>query len=421
MEYLKIDHILAAIVVLLGGIGILTSKHDNKPLKLLSFFLVAYMIEYIENSMHVWAVEMLLILSLTKTRRLANIDCKWYLIFLLFASISLFYSENPIRGVPGLFMYAFPLFYYTLATIAFRSVNDIGKLMNYISKSTSFLFVLSLPFWNHRMAYPYYGMAICSIPAIRFIITKKKMCLIQFIICMLSAFFWAKRTPLLGIAVGMVLFSLLYYRWKAVIPSVIVILFSVNVIINTPQFREKMFIDDNWEASHATFDTFDDLEDLDESIDHVNSNGRTVFWTSMLEKYHEKHPFFGAGQGTVKAFLQSDENELKDYYSLMHNDWLLLLCEIGIVGTSFLLFFFLDIIWKCIKYSSKKYPKELRLIAASCAASIGSTMVHMFFENCMNSFVLATCFVFYATFNYSIRSYQGAAKGRLFTGFLNHG
>ena len=94
------------------------------------------------------------------------------------------------------------------------------------------------------------------------------------------------------------------------------------------------------------------------------------------------------------------------YFSLMHNDWLLVLCETGIVGTSFLLLFFLGIIKKCIIYSSKKYPKDLRLIAAACSSSIISTMVHMFFENCMNSFVISTSFVFFAIFNFYVREYE---------------
>ena len=399
MEYLKIDYILAAIVVLLGGIGILTSKHDNKPLKLLSFFLVAYMIEYIENSMHVWVVEMLLILSLTKKRRLANIDCKWYLIFLLFAFISLFYSENPIRGVPGLFMYAFPLFYYTLATIAFRSVNDIGKLMNYISKSTSFLFVLGLPFWNHRMAYPYYGMAICSIPVMLYLTTKKKIYVIHFLFCILPAIFWVKRTPLLGIVVGMTVFALLLYRWKAVLPIVGAIILGFTVIVSIPQFREKMYGGD---AQVSSYDS------SDSDADNINTNGRMFFWQQMYDMFYKQSPVLGVGQGTVKAYLQSDRNEFKKAFPLMHNDWLLLLCELGILGTSFLLLFFLRMIWKCVKYSSLHYPHDLRLMAVVCASSIFSTMTHMLFENCMNSFTLSTCLAFCAIFNYYIRSHQSS-------------
>ena len=397
MGYFKIDFIIAAIVVLIGGYCILSSKHENRPLKLLSFFLVAYMFEYIEKSILVWAAEMLLIFSLIRLRKIVLTDCRWYVWFFLFACVSLSYSEEPVRGVPGLFMYVMPLFYYSLATVAIKSVSDVSKLFRYISNITLLLLVLGLPFYSHRMAYPYYGMAICSIPAFLYLTTKKKKYILQFIICILPAMFWVKRTPLLGIAVGMMVFSILLYRWKALIPTIIALFVGITLIVSIPQFKEKMSHGDGHES---------ELDDSDYSVDQINTNGRTAFWMLMVNKYYKPHPLFGVGHGTVKAFLQSDQNEFKKEFPLMHNDWLLLLCEIGIVGTSILLLFFLDIIRKCIKYSSKTYSKELRLISAVCAASVTSTMAHMFFENCMNSFVLSTCLVFCAIFNYYIRSYK---------------
>ncbi|SEE52446.1 O-antigen ligase [Prevotella sp. lc2012] len=397
MEYLKLAHILAAIVVLYGGFCILSSKYENKPLKLLSFFLVAYMLSYIEDSLYVWPVEMFLIFSLIKLKKTVIKDCRWYLMFYIFACVSLSYSKHPIRGIPGLFMYVMPLFYYALATTAIRTKSDVTKLFTYISNATLVLLVLGLPFYPHRIAYPYYGMAMCSIPAILYLTTKKKIYIIHFIICMLPAIFWVKRTPLLGITVGMIAFSLLLYRWKAVIPTFMAIIASIALIISIPSFKEKMTGGDSQGSEYI---------DSENAASNINTNGRIAFWMLMIDKYYEKAPYIGAGQGSVKAFLQSDQNEFKRAFPLMHNDWLLLLCEIGIIGTSFLLIFFGGIIRKCIRYSSKRYPKDLRLMAVACAASVFSTMTHMFFENCMNSFTLSTCLVFCAIFNYYIRSYQ---------------
>lgn len=401
MEYLNPEHIIAAMVVLLGGCCVLFCKYENKPLKLLSFFLVAYMIEFIENSLHAWAIEMLLIVSIVELRTIVLKECRWYLMFFLFACLSLSYSSQPLRGVPGLFMYVLPLFYYALATVAIRSKSDVTKLFTYISNATFVLFILGLPFYPHRMAYPYYGMAICSIPAILYLTTKKKIYVIQFLICLLPALFWVKRTPLLGIAVGMMVFALLLYRWRAIIPTVVAIMVALAMIVSIPQFREKMYGGEVQESSY-------DSSEID--TDNINTSGRFAFWQIMYDRFHRTAPILGVGQGTVKAYLQSDQNEFRDAFSLMHNDWLLLLCELGIIGTSFLLLFFLSMIWKCIKYSSFQYPKDMRLIAVTCAASVFSTMTHMFFENCMNSFVLSTCLAFCAIFNYYIRSFQSAEE-----------
>lgn len=395
MEYFKLEHIIAAIAIFAGGICIISGKYNNKQLKLLSFFLVAYMFEYIEKSLHVWAVEMLLIFCIIKLKRIVIKDCRLYLMFILIALGSLSYSDHPIRGIPGIFMYILPLFYYALTTVAIRNRSDVTKLFVFISNATFLLFFLGLPFYPNRMAYPYYGMAICSIPVVLYLSTKKKVYILQFIICMLPAIFWVKRTPLFGIALGMIVFSFLLYRWKAVIPIIMAIIFSATIVVSIPQFKDKMFGGD----SHIS-----EYDDSDYSVSSINTNGRIFFWATMVENFFQKKPLFGAGQGTVKAYLQSDKNDYRREFSLMHNDWLLLLCEIGIVGTSFILLFFLDIIRKCIKYSSVRYPRELRLISVACAASVFSTMLHMFLENCMNSFVLSTCLVFCAIFNYNIRS-----------------
>ena len=399
MENLKLAHVIAAVFVLLGGICIFSSKYENKPLKLLSFFLFAYMIEDIEDSQYVWAVEMLLILTLVKLRKIVIRDCWWYLMFFLFACLSLSYSSQPIRGIPGLFMYILPLFYYALATEAITSESDITKLFTYISNATLVLLIIGLPFYPERIAYPYYGMAICSIPVMLYLTTKKKIYVIHFLFCILPAIFWVKRTPLLGIVVGMTVFALLLYRWKAVLPIVGAIILGFTVIVSIPQFREKMYGGD---AQVSSYDS------SDSDADNINTNGRMFFWQQMYDMFYKQSPVLGVGQGTVKAYLQSDRNEFKKAFPLMHNDWLLLLCELGILGTSFLLLFFLRMIWKCVKYSSLHYPHDLRLMAVVCASSIFSTMTHMLFENCMNSFTLSTCLAFCAIFNYYIRSHQSS-------------
>ena len=90
----------------------------------------------------------------------------------------------------------------------------------------------------------------------------------------------------------------------------------------------------------------------------------------------------------------------------MQNDWILILCEQGLIGVSILILFMIGVLRKCIEYSSKRYPKDLRLISAACAGSFASTITHMFFENCMNTFVFSTSFVFYALLNFYVRRYK---------------
>lgn len=400
---MQLGYLIAAIFVLIGGCLLLYNSHNNKPLKLLSFFVVAYAFRHVNDSQLVWAVELLFILYIIKYKYIIYRDIKWYWYFVLFASFSLIYSDNPLRGFPGIIMYTFPLFYYALTTLAIKDTSDVDELFLTVSKYMWLLLILSIVSVIDEFVFVYYGMGVCVIPAYLFFKTKKKKYIFHLLICLLPAIILVKRTPLLGMSASMMVFSMLMYKWKAIIPVFLAVFLGVAIVLSIPSFRGKIFYG-------AESDNITDFSGGGEVVENVNMNGRLVFWSIMWEKYYEKSPFWGAGQGTVKAYLQSDKNEYEDTFSLMHNDWLLILCEQGITGVVLLIFFMIGIIKRCIEYSAKKYPKDLRLISAVCAGSIVSTMIHMFFENCMNTFIVSTSFVFYAIFNFCVRRYWNSQK-----------
>lgn len=392
-------YVLAAFVVLFGGLLILQRGCDNKALHLLRFFVIAYSIRYVNDSQLAWAVELFFILIISKIRPIIIRDNRWYCYFILFVIFSLFYSENPIRGIPGLVMYSFPLFYYTLTYQAIKKTTDVGYLFFSIINSLWLALVLCISSIFVDYVFVYYGMAICIVPAYLYLLTKKRKYIILFLICLLPALLFVKRTPVLGIFASMMVFSMLMFKWKAIIPTLLAVLLGLVIVLNIPSFREKVFYGNEYIDLR-------NIRGYADAVENVNMNGRLVFWNIALEKYFEKSPFWGAGQGTVKAYLQSHENEYKDTFSLMHNDWILILCEQGLIGVSILILFMIGVLRKCIEYSSKRYPKDLRLISAACAGSFASTIMHMFFENCMNTFVFSTSFVFYALLNFYVRRYK---------------
>ena len=394
---MNIYYFTSALLVLFGGILIVAKSHKGMPLKLLSFFVIASMFRPVTDSHWAWLTEMVFIAAIASFRKPHVKDLRWYLLFLAMVLLSFVYSDNPARGVPGFVMYVFPLFYYALTTTAVKRTTDAYELFNQISKASWLVLLISaISFFRNPFVFSYYGMGICMIPALLFCKTGKKQYVFHYLICFLPALVFVKRTPLLGIAAATILFSLLIYKWKALIPGILAILIGATLVLSIPGFMEKTFSGTNITG----------IQDLSrESANQVNLNGRLEFWNIVLDKYYKTAPVFGSGIGTVKAFLQSDQNEYKRAFSLMHNDWLLVLCEQGLSGTFLLLLFMLGVLRKGIRYSAERYPKELRLIAAACAGSAVSTVIHMFFENCMNSFVFSTTFVFYAILNSCAHGY----------------
>ena len=393
-------YFIAALIVLFGGVLIFARYRKDRPLELLSFFVAVSMIRPVTDSHLAWVVELCFISLAASFKMSTARDNKWYLTFLVLAFISFLYSSSPTRGIPGFVMYCFPIFYYALTTTAIKKNADVDRLFQQISKSTWLLLLLAIAsLRNNYLVFSYFGMGICTIPVYLFVKTRKKRYIIHFLICLLPALLLVKRTPLLGIAAAIMVFSILIYKRKALIPSILAIALGVVLVISIPSFRGKIFMDSRISSIHDITSS---------NLSHVNMNGRLDFWRIALEKYFHKAPVFGSGIGTVKAFLQSDLNTYKETFSLMHNDWLLVLCEQGLVGLLSLLLFMISILKKSIHYAADRYPKGLRLISAACAGSVVSTMIHMFFENCMNSFIFSIAFVFYAILNTCVSSYQSS-------------
>lgn len=406
---MSVLYVIAALLMLCWGVKILRSNEKNKYLTLLTGFVVASMFAPVTDSLFVWAVELVLIIFvLFRITGFQNRlgDCRIFCLFVLWALVSLSYSDDPFRGIRGMATYVFPLFFYMLSVCAFKNKESIEFFFKRILGSTKFyalLGVFALFVGQFETIQVYYGMSICVIPLLICFISKKKINLIYLICCVLPAILLTKRTPLLGAFMAIATFTLLMFRLKAILPLLVSASVSVLLIVSIPQFREKLFFGgDDMSLSEVLKE--------DNMGENLNTNGRNVFWAYMLDEFYLRHPFVGAGTGAVKSFVQSDKNLFKDAFCLIHNDWLLVLCETGIVGVLLLLLFFISIFRKCKKYSSREYPKELRIISATCAGTMVSTVMHMFLENCMNSFVFSTFFVFYAIFNFYIRLYRQSVR-----------
>jgi len=402
---MTVIYIVAALGVFFWGMKLIHSSEKNKFLVMLCGFVVASMAAPVTDSLFVWFIELLLIYILIHQSHLPiqhlN-DCSLYLIFALWAFFSLSYSNAPLRGIRAYAVYIFPMFYYALSTYAFDSIYNIKLFVRNILKSTKFYALLglfALFVGQFSTIQVYYGMSICVIPFALFLQQRKRVYILCFLLCLVPSILLVKRTPLLGVFMAIAVFSVLIYRLKAVIPLIGALALGVLLVVSIPQFRDKLFFGGD-EMTIA------EIASQGEMADNVNTSGRNVFWDYLFEEFYSIHPYIGSGVGSVKSFVQSDQNVYKESFYLVHNDWLLLLCETGLVGVLLLLLFFIRVFIKCKKYSSKKYPFETRLMAASCAGVLTCTMMHMFFENCMNSFVFPTLFVFFAILNSYIRQYR---------------
>ena len=125
----------------------------------------------------------------------------------------------------------------------------------------------------------------------------------------------------------------------------------------------------------------------------------------MLDEFYTNNKYFGVGTGSAKHWIQSPSNIYRDSFTLTHNDFLLLLCESGIIGISIFVFSLLSILGKCIHYSRCENIK-VKYQSYACLGMTMATICHLYLENCMNSFGFCILYLYYAMFSRQVVLYK---------------
>lgn len=323
--------------------------------------------------------------------------CKLYLLFFIWITIELLFSTSWIKGFGMFLKYLMPIMFYIAIS---KTLLTRDLCMSFLDKIISFmplyLLIALLAFLmgrNYFVSHTYFTMTIFVIPLILYYAnyrpSNNKKYVIIYLLCYVTPILMIKRTPILGIGIGTVVFMLLKYKLKALIPMTFIIVTSISILLSIPSFREKVFYDD------FSLNTSSDVVEIGNNI---NTSGRSIFWAYLLEEVYEDNQIMGAGTGSVKAFIQSPKNENQRYFSLVHNDFLVILCENGLIGLSLFVAFLLRIMFRCIKYANSN-NKDVKFMSLGCLSMLVATSCHMFFENCVNSLGLSMLFMFYALLN----------------------
>ena len=138
-------------------------------------------------------------------------------------------------------------------------------------------------------------------------------------------------------------------------------------------------------------------------LEAINTHGRNDIWLSVFNTFYVGHEWFGSGLGTVKDWLLSPKNTTGSF-DLLHNDWLHLLCETGLIGIILLILFYINIFKNTFKIYHSSMSKDTQLIALAFACVSVATMVHMFFENSLGGFGYSIPFIYACLYSKSLAS-----------------
>lgn len=328
--------------------------------------------------------------------------CAIYIFFLLWVFIGLLYSTNLFKGFLMFLKYFLPLIFYIVFSITFTTEEDIIKYCDKIISFTPLFLALGVygaVTDNFYIANPYFTMNIFAIPVVLYLSRNhsKKYLFLMFLF-LIPPILLTKRTPLLGIGLSVILLLVLNKGLKALFSVIAVLAISITIVFYIPEFRNKIFF-------NADTITLNDLKDLAEISEQVNTNGRSYFWGQLIDNVYKNNEIMGAGTGAVKDYIQSPRNPDRDSFLLVHNDFLLLLCENGIIGIVLFTQFFITILFRIIKYSKSKVP-IVKNMSYGMLVMLVTIICHLYFENCLNTFNFCIFFAFYALFNRVIKLHK---------------
>ena len=376
----------------------------NESFRILFLFVVTSMVSYASNIL-LWGIYILTIFFInSKYKSISRLNMSvYFLCFIGWAIFTLSFSEGIYKGILMIIKLIMPLFFYVLTQRAMQNSNQVWYFFEKISSSTYIYMLVGIysAFVGLFVSVSrYYCMPVSMILFTLYLKQQKRKYLFLSFLNFCIPLLQLKRTPLLGIGIGLLVLIIYRYRLKALIPSVACLMMSVIALISVPQLRARIFY-------NADEMTVEDIFNSD-SFTRINTSGRDVMWLYAYENYYEPNPITGCGIGTLKNYMDSSRNPLRKAFTLLHNDWLHILCETGLIGTILLVLFFFSLLRKSYKYSSHKYPDDLRLIACCTAGVITTVIIHMYFENCVNSVIFFMPGIFAAILNVFIRDYKNS-------------
>lgn len=372
----------------------------NRDLHFLVFSIATAMIFLGPLSLVKYGFWTVLMLYLIFTRFRMKIDAIviCYMLFLAWALFSLIYSSVKFQGFMLLIKYSLPLLYLWLG---YNAIEDREDLL-FLLKKTAWIMVIYavliggfsarfLPWMYGFLCFRTGGLVIAYasladfysalfvVPLSLYVIDKDKKWLAVAGWIALSTILEVVRTGIGGIFLASSFFLFFYYRLKAVPWLFCAAVLAVMAVFFIPEVHDKMFVNDNMTISSVDSSTI--------SFDNIQSNGREHIWKTNLARFYAPNPVTGAGLGESMEFTKNNF-----ILKLIHNDYVQILCDMGLVGISLFALFFLVTILKVVSHIWRQGSDDLvKLTGAMVLGSCAGVFFSMMFDNVIS--YAQQCFV----------------------------
>ena len=335
-----------------------------------------------------WEVLCVLGIIYSKNRPITSVPVILYFVFVAWIIIGITYSPSAVYGSRMLLKYIYPLLIVLFTSAVVRDGELMLKSMMNVRKLAFFsILALSLPFLNMffglvfwhsaALATMYITIAVFSLGMVYFSNEKRKN-MVWFIIFCLPCVLWVIRTDIMGTMVALSAFFVIKYRLKSLPILVVLACLSVASIFCIPRVKEKMY----FRPDEVTFMDFI-TNNVDEN--NINTSGRSGVWEEV-KPFYETSKVIGQGTGCVQKYIYTEMNQVGGQ---LHGDFLVLLCDNGIVGLVLFLLAYGAGFLHCIVLYHRYNSSVIRLCTLVAGASLLGVMVTMYSDNTV-SYSMAT-------------------------------
>lgn len=315
-----------------------------------------------------------------------------YLLFFLWLVVTSVYSQSYYDAILLLIKYIMPLLSLWLGYSAIRGRYDLYYCLKYIAKYAVFYALLiggvSAVFmpWLYfspigNMFLKYAGLAdyFTAIFIVFFIlhwITRRKKYLFGAVWLLLSTLLEVVRTGLGGMTLVVGLFVGSRYKLKSIPYIAVAAILFIGIILYVPSVNEKFFGPNAGQMQVVDFINGDAL-----SLDNIQTSGREFLWNLVIAKFYEPSPIIGAGLGTTSHFVKMRALDI-NAPALLHNDYVQILCDTGIIGLVLISLFYFAVVVKVFAYVWRRHVDFwVKVCGIMSVASLAGTAFSMGFDN----------------------------------------
>lgn len=344
-----------------------------------------------------WLVVILWLLFSNKVRMVMEPTMVMYLIFFLWLVFATTYSSVPRDAFMMLVKYALPLCFLWLGYSAINNDKDLIVFLKVINAAACIycIFIGGQGFklmpWLYFSAlgaqfatyapFANYLTALFIAPIILYWLTQDKKYIFCALWMILSTVLESVRTGMGGMVLVFTFAMFLRYKSRS-IPG---ILFAGAVFIGTILFVpsvNKKFYGDRGDEVTAT----DIVRGNALSLDNIDTNGRDALWEFVLDRFYDGHELCGSGLGVAGRYIKDLWIKKESGVAVMHNDYVQLLAETGLVGVSLLVLFYIFVIVKVMQYVVLQRSGYLvRLTGIMALSSMAGIAFSMYFDNVVSN------------------------------------